>query len=99
MEEYTITQFFNDYYTAQTLQEKQEVVTRGKEFGLFNQDTFMVLKEDGSLIQSVDKTNTKTMIDDKQDEITTEKVLVTNRENKTLDDIVLNYQKFNMAGR
>lgn len=96
MEEYTIIQFLNDYYTAQTLQEKQEVVTRGKEFGLFNNEAFMVVKEDGSLIQSVNKTNTKMMHEDKQNEVTTEKVLIANRDNKTIDDFVLNYQKFNM---
>lgn len=94
--EYKISEFLQEQDPAKEIKEAQEIITKGLELGLFNEESFMIMKKDGSITISSDKTNEQRIDADKQISVSTEKEEIVNRKNLTLDDLTMNNQKFNM---
>lgn len=93
---YKISEFLQELSPVKKIKEAQEVITKGLELGLFNQDAYIIMKKDGSITISSSKTNEHRMDGDKQVFVSTENEEIINRKNMRLDDITINNQKLNM---
>lgn len=95
IQEYRINQYYKNEYTEESFSENQKTIDREHEIGVINDDAYIALKKDKSIILGNSYSNQETMTKDKQVKVATELVEICNRKSIDLDDLLVNAKKFN----